>query len=161
VSLQAELLAKVAEYDRNFVARAHGRAHVLIVAKGGDADSMRVARQMETALSRLDGIAGLPHDESIYTYSGASEVAAACRSRGIAIVFFGPGFGDEIAAIRKALSDVDVLSAGSVPEYVAAGVVLGFDVVSGRPKLLIHLPQARLQNVDLRSEVLKLMRVFG
>lgn len=160
VSLQAELLAKVAEYDRNFVARARGRVHVLIVAMPGDADSMRVARQMETALKRLDRIGGLPHDESVYIYKGAADVAAVCRSRAIATVFFGPGLSDEVGAIRKALTGVDVLSVASNPADVARGIVLGFDVVSGRPKLLVHLPQAKLQNVALRSEILKLMRVF-
>ena len=46
------------------------------------------------------------------------------------------------------------------PDYVPGGIVLGFDVVSGRPKLLVHLTQAKRQNVALRAEALKLMRVF-
>jgi hypothetical protein len=55
---------------------------------------------------------------------------------------------------------VDVLSATGVPDYVPSGIVLGFDVVSGRPKLLVHLTQARLQKVELRADLLKLMKVF-
>ena len=52
------------------------------------------------------------------------------------------------------------MSVASVPDYVQGGIVLGFDVVSGRPKLLFNLTQARLQNVDLRAAVLKLMTVI-
>ena len=88
------------------------------------------------------------------------ELAGLCRSRKIAIVFFGSGFHDDVEAIRDALSGVDVLSAAGVPEYVPSGIVLGFDVVSGRPKLLVHLGQAKRQNVSLRAEALKLMKVY-
>jgi hypothetical protein len=160
VSLQAELLVKVAEYDRNFTARAGDRVHVLLVVKPNNADSQYVASQMEAALSRMSQIVGLPHDETIIPYTGAAELAKVCRSRHAAIVFFGPGFRDDIEAIRAELSGVDVLTATGVPTYVAGGVVLGFDVVSGRPKLLVHLTQARRQNVSLRADVLKLMKVF-
>jgi hypothetical protein len=159
-SLQAELLAKVAEYDRNFQARAQGRALVLLVVKPGSADSARVAAQMETSFSRIDHIAGLPHDEEIVSYAGAIELAATCRSRHVAVVFFGPGFRDDVEAIRRALEGVDVLSAAGVADYVPLGIVFGSEVVSGRPRLLIHLTQARLQNVDIRAEALKLMKVF-
>ena len=47
-----------------------------------------------------------------------------------------------------------------MPDYVKEGIVLGFDVVSGRPKLLFNLPQARLQKVALTATVLKLMTVY-
>src|SRR5262249_26044655 len=160
ISLQAELLAKVAEYDRNFTARAGDRVHVLLIVKPNNADSAYVASQMEAALSRISQIVGLPHDETILPYPGAAELAKLCRARHAAIVFFGPGFRDDIDAIRTELNGVDVLSATGVPNYVAGGVVLGFDVVSGRPKLLVHLTQARRQNVSLRADVLKLMKVY-
>jgi hypothetical protein len=160
VTLQAELLVKVAEYDRNFAARAGDRARVLLVTRGGNADSANVNQQMASALGRFDEIAGLPHDEMIITYPGAVELARICRERRIAIVYFAPGFSNEIDAIRNALNGVDVLSVAGVPDYVRGGIVLGFDVVSGRPKLLFNLTQARLQKVALAAAVLKLMTVY-
>lgn len=160
VSLQAELLVKLAQYDRNFPARAGDRAHVLLFVKPGNADSAYIASQMEAALSRVPQIAGLPHDEAVIPYSGAAELAKLCRTRHAAIVFFGPGFRDDVDAIRTELTGVDVLSASGVPDYVSKGIVLGFDVISGRPKLLVHLTQARRQNVSLRADALKLMKVF-
>src|SRR5205807_8881003 len=139
VVLQAELLAKVAEYDRNFAGRAGARAKVLLVTQPTNADSVTVAQQMAVALGRISQIAGLPHDETILAYPGAVELVRICRERGISVVYFGPGFRDDIADIRSALSGVDILSIGSVPDYVREGIVLGFDVVSGRPKLLFNL----------------------
>jgi hypothetical protein len=160
ISLQAELLAKVVEYDRGFPGRAGSQARILLIVKKDDPDSVHVAAQLAAALGRLGPIAGLPHDQTIVPFSGAAELAADCRARRAAIVIFGPGFRDDLDALRKALTGVDVLSVSSLPGYVPKGIVLGFDVVSGRPKLLVNLTQARLQRVDLASAALKLMRVY-
>lgn len=71
-----------------------------------------------------------------------------------------PGFEDELEAIRLALEGVNVLSVGSVARYVAKGTVLGFDVVAGRPKILVNLRQAKRQNVNFDSELLKISTVI-
>jgi hypothetical protein len=160
IAIQVELLVKVASYDRNFRQRAGDRAHIFIIAKQGNGDSTRVAAQIEAGLARASEIGGLPHDEVITPYRGAAELANLCRAQRAAIVFFGPGFRDDISAIREALDGVDVLTASAIPEYVEAGIVLGFSVASGRPELLVNLSQARRQKVALRADVLKLMKVL-
>lgn len=160
IALQVELLVKVASYDRNFQQRAGERARIFIFTKPGNGDSARVAAQVEAGLARASEIGGLPHDEVVTPYRGAAEVANLCRAQRAAIVFFGPGFRDDVAAIREALDGVDVLSVSAIPEYVEAGIVLGFDVASGRPELLVNLPQAKRQKVALRADVLRLMKVF-
>jgi hypothetical protein len=115
---------------------------------------------MQLALQAVSQIAGLPHDERIAPFSSAADLAQQCRARHLAIVIVGPGLGDEIPALSDAVDGVDVLTVAALPTYVEQGMVLGFDVVSGKPKLLVHLTRARRQHVELRSEVLKLMRVF-
>jgi hypothetical protein len=157
---QAELLARVAAYDRNMSARAAGRVQVLILANQMAPESIGVAKRMEAALKSIPDIAGLSHDERVVLFSSAADLARQCRSQHIAIVYLGSGFANDVPAIREALDGVDVLTVAAVPDYVELGVVLGFDVVSGRPKLLVHLAQARRQHVDLRAELLKLARVF-
>jgi hypothetical protein len=160
IAIQVELLVKVAAYDRNFQQRAGDRARILIFTKPGNGDSARVAAQVEAGLTRAPEIAGLPHDETVTPYHGAAELADRCRKERAAIVFFGPGFRPDIATIREALDGVDVLSVSAIPEYVEAGIVLGFDVASGRPELLVNLQQAKRQKVALRADVLRLMKVF-
>jgi hypothetical protein len=160
IALQVELLVKVASYDRNFQQRAGDRARIFIFTKPGNGDSARVAAQVEAGLARASTIGGLPHDETVTPYQGAAELAELCRKERASIVFFGPGFREDIAAIRDALDGVDVLSVSAIPEYVEAGIVLGFDVSSGRPELLVNLPQAKRQKVALRADVLRLMKVF-
>lgn len=158
--LQAELLAKIAAYDRSFAARAGDRAHVLIVDKPDDADSVRSATHLEAELHELPDVGGLPHDEAVVPWPGASGLADLVRSRHAAIVYFTPGFAADVGAIRAALDGVDVLSVAAIPDYVPPGIVLGFDVVSGKPKLLVNLPQARRQHVAFMAEILKMAKVY-
>jgi hypothetical protein len=159
-SLQAELVAKMAAYDRSFAARAGDRAHVLIFDKPDDANSARSAAHLEAAFHALGDVGGLPHDETIVEWPGAGALAQVVRARHAAIVYFTPGFAQDIGAIRTSLDGVDVLSVTAVGDYVPLGIVLGFDLVSGKPKLLVNLGQARKQHVAFMAEVLKMARVY-
>jgi hypothetical protein len=160
VAKQMELLAKVADYDRNFHERAGTRARVVILEKAGDGDSVRTAIQMQAALSHIDAVAGLPHDDAIETYGGPAALAEECRSKHVAIIIVGPGFRDDVDAIRTALDGVDVLTVSAVADYVPRGIVLGFDLVGGRPKMLVQLTQAKRQHVTFVTDVLRLMQVY-
>jgi hypothetical protein len=160
VPLQMALLVKVAGYDKNLRARAGDRVHVLLLTKSGSDESARVAAQADKALSSEDAIGGLPHDEFTTGYVDGAALARLCKSRRVSIVYVTTGFADaDVQAIAAALSGGDVLSASAVSSYVQRGVVLGFDLVSGKPKLLVHLGQAKRQHVDLSADVLKLVRV--
>src|SRR3954466_14125711 len=50
---QAELMAKVAGYDRNFAARAGAKAVIILAAMPDDAESMRAALEVKGALARV------------------------------------------------------------------------------------------------------------
>lgn len=158
--LQAQLLAKVAAYDKNFEARAGERAQVWIVVRPGDDTSARVGKAMQKELGTQASVGGLPHDETLVSYPGATALADKIKKSKVAIVYFAPGFGDQVGAIRDALAGGDVLSVSAVPEHVPQGIVLGFDLVSGKSKLLCHLGQAKKQHVAFKAEVLKLMKVY-
>jgi hypothetical protein len=160
VELQANLLAKVASYDRNMPARAGDRVRVLLLFNQPDAESSRFATRMQIALQSLSQVGGLPHEERLAAFTSAAEIRRVCQQDRIAIIIVGPRLGEHVAAIRDALDGVDVLSVAATPAYVPEGVVLGFDLVSSKPKLLVHLTRARRQRVDLPAEVLKLMRVY-
>lgn len=160
VSVQVGLLAKVAEYDKNLVARAGEIVRVVLLSKPEDAQSERALAQMSAAFADVERIADLPVEVSSVAFTDAAALRRLCSARHVAIVYLTPGFASEVAAIRAALDGVDVLSVSSVPEYVEKGIVLGFDLASGKPKLLVHLEQAKLQNVSFRASALKLMRIL-
>ena len=158
-SVQASLIAKVASFDRNFAARAGNRAVILVVRANNHSESEHDASSLKAALASIPKVGNLPHEEIIVTYTGAAALAAQVRAKRAAIVYFGAGFSDEVAAIRAEFSTLNVLTFASVPEYVPEGIVLGVDLVSGRPKLLVNLTQASKQNVSFPAAVLNLMKV--
>jgi len=159
-AVQAQLLAKVAAYDKEYEKRAGGRAQIAIVHRPGNDESTRTAKAMLKELSALPAVGGLPHDESLLAWSSAKDLVAYIKKNRVAIVIFAPGLSGDVDAIRAALDSVPVLSVSTVADWVPRGIVLGFDLVSGKPKLLVHLGQAKKQNVAFKAEVLKLMRVY-
>jgi hypothetical protein len=158
--LQAALVAKVAAYDTHFAARANGRALVLIVVAAGRAESERFGDEIRAELGLQPKIGGQDHSEEILRFTSAAEVARACRERHAAMVYIAPGLSTEISQIANALNGVDVLSVGAAPGDVEQRVVLGFARESGRPRLLVHLEQARRQNVAFNPDLLRLARVI-
>jgi hypothetical protein len=158
--LQAELLAKVAAYDGSFATRAGSRATVLVVVAADVSDSLRFGAQIRAELSKQDKIGGVEHMEEIVHYSSPGDLARLCRERSPALVYLAPGLSQVAERIADALTGLDVLSVSAVPDDVSRRIVLGFELVSGKPKLLVHLGQARRQNVAFRPELLRLARVI-
>jgi hypothetical protein len=160
VRLQAELLAKVAAYDGSFVARAGGQALVLVVIRVGDAESERLGERILAELRVLTRIGGLPHVEELVRYTSSAALAELVRVRGADVVYLSSSLESEMAAIAQALDGTSVLSVGVNAAYVPRRAVLGFDVESGKPKLVVHLGQARRQAVAFPPELLTMARVI-
>jgi YfiR/HmsC-like len=160
ISLQMELMLKVASYDKNLKQRARDRVRIAVLLKPEDADSGRSAGQALKALSTADDVAELPVERLSISYTEAPALVRQIRESNVSILYVTPGFDEkEIDALAQALDGVSVLSAGALGKYTTRGVVLGFDLVGGKPKLLVNLTIAKRQRVELSSSVLKLMRV--
>jgi len=161
IPIQIDLLLKVASYDKNLKQRARERIRVAVITKQDDADSGRSASQALKALSDVEDVSGLPVDPLSVIFTDAPALARLVVEGGVSILYVTPGFGeDEMVAIAHALDGVSVLSAGALAKYTNRGLVLGFDLAGGKPKLLVHLARAKRQRVELSSSVLKLMRVI-
>jgi hypothetical protein len=143
VPLQMELLLKVAGYDKNLPARAANAARVLLLVKGGDAQASHVAQTAKLALQgKTLNHLGVETYELVWSDGGS--VAQTVKEKSVAILYATPGFTPaEMQGVAKGLRGVSVLSAGSLPRFVESGVVLGFDLVGGKPKLVVHLRRAR------------------
>lgn len=161
VGIQIKLLVKVAGYDKNLPKRAGDKARVLVAAKANHAEAQRVSAQAVAALAEHESIAGLPIVVSTAAFTSGAELKRLIQKNSLAIVYLAPGLSsDDIAGIVSSLEGVDILSASASPTDVPRGIVLGFDLVSSKPKLLVHLGQAKKQKVALSADVLKLAKVF-
>jgi hypothetical protein len=161
ISLQMELLLKVASYDKNLKQRARERVRVAVLIRQDDPDSGRSAAQALKALAEADDVDGMPLDRLSTPYRDATALARFINEGNVAILYVTPGFSEgDIEAMARALDGVSVLSAGALAKYTALGMVLGFDLAGGKPKLIVNLGSAKRQNVELSSSVLKLVRVI-
>lgn len=158
-SIQAELLAKLEGYDKGFAERAGELANVVLLVKAGSARSDLSAAEMKLALSRLERLGGLPHRETILTFTTAPALVQKIREGRVAVVYVTPGFEGEIGKLRDALSNVNVLTLGAVATYVPDGLVLGFELESGKPRILFNLEQAKRQGVKFPADLIRLMKV--
>lgn len=159
LGLQAKLLAKVAGYDRNMRDRAGRRVLVLIAETPDDPASERAAARLRRELRELDDIAGLPY--RVRSREGSiKEIAEVCKKRSVDIVYLTPGFGEHVGELAQLLDGESILSVSAVPEDVPEGAVLGFDLESGKPKIVINLERAKAQSVSFSSRLLKIARVY-
>jgi hypothetical protein len=157
--MQVQLFSSVADYDKGFAERAKGKVKIVLLTSKNP-DSARAASQIQGALGRAANIAGMPHEESTVKFESGAALANLVKSQGISVVFVMPGFQSEIADIKKSLDGVNVLTVATLGSYVQQGIVLGFDVISGKPKLLVNLPQSRAQKVAFKAELLKMVKVI-
>lgn len=95
------------------------------------------------------------------TYDTPEGLTERCRAESAAVLYVSTGLRREIPAIAEALTGLSILSVGADARYVPKGMVMGFDLVGGRPKILVHLEQAKAQNVKLRSSLLSLAEIVG
>jgi uncharacterized protein DUF4154 len=160
VGLQVELFAKVADYDKTLPGRAEGVVRVVVVTRGGVPESTSAAARVLNALSNMSRISGLPHEDSSVQFTDAASLATLCRDRTVGILYMTPGLTDVDDAVARALAGVPVLTVSATADGVPKGIVLGFDLVGAKPKLLVNLTSCRNQNVRLSSDVLKISTVI-
>jgi hypothetical protein len=158
--LQVDLVAKVLQYDRNFVAREAKPVAVLVVYAPDSPESERVAKQFMTALQALEKFGGAPHTQELVPFANPAALAALVKARAASVVIFAPGLASQAEAVATAFNGLSCLTISSTPEGVREGLVLGFDLVSGRARMLFNLSQSRRQRADFQADVLRLMTVY-
>jgi hypothetical protein len=158
--LQVELLSKVLRYDRNFAGRAGAQARVLVVYVAEAPDSESVARQLMAALQAQPRLGGVVHQDALVAFQSVTALAQLIQQSDASLVLLAPGLSPRASALAAALDGAFCLTVSSTPEGVREGLVLGFDLLSSKPKMLFNLTQARRQHGDFGAEVLQLMTVF-
>jgi len=160
--LQVDLTVKLLEYAEapSLQAVRGGLMHIGIVVKSGNVESQHAGSELKAALGNVGQIAGVGHDEIVLEWSTAASLAEQAKSKRLLVVYLTPGLGSDVPAMARALAGTPVITIGSIDTYVAAGALLGFELSSGRPKMVFNLGQAKRQGVVFRASVMKLMRII-
>ncbi|HEY5960609.1 MAG TPA: YfiR family protein [Polyangiaceae bacterium] len=158
VRTQAQLIVKVAGYDRGLVARP-GPRRVLILRTRATA-SQRVADGILAELRSFEAIAGAAHQDQVIEFTSAQDLRKRIDAQGVQVLYVCPGLEDQLVSIGNTLTGLTVLSFGAGPDHAHLGTVIAFDILSGRVQLLVNLRQAQKQNVQLHAEFLKIAKVI-
>lgn len=160
ISLQVELLGRVAAYEQRYASQANAEAVVLIVVRRGHPESVRAAGQIEAGIRRSATLGGRRVRTVQHSYSNSATLRAQVDASEAAIAYLTPGLGDQVGGIVRALEGAPVLTVSAVGSDAEQGIVLSFELVAARPTLVVNLRQARRQGVAFSSQFLRLARVI-
>lgn len=156
--LQAELLARVLRHDRQFSSEPDEPLGVLVVHSGEPA-SLAAARQLVSALSEQKTLGGRTHVDSLVQLGTVEALLEHAREKRARVIVFAPGTTRLTTVVAQALDGQPIFTVSMTTDGVAAGLLLGFQLDAGKPRMWLNLQQARKQGSDLRAEVVKLMKV--
>ena len=159
LQLQVELTTKVIEYMQEPPLSSTDRVRIGIVVKPGRPESERAGAELKVAFDRMPATSGHTHEQAILDWSGAKSLVEEARRLKLTVLYFTAGLDAEVAAAARALEGQGLVTITAVDSYVHSGAILGFELISGHPKMMFNLAQAKKQGVALRAAVMKLMRI--
>ena len=160
LDLQVELLLKVVRFERGFARRSELGVTVLLVTRHGDPASERAAAQLTRGLRDARQIAGRPVRIIAHLYTSAAALKSATAGEGAQLVYLTPGLDADVADIASAMVGVPAITVSTDGDQVDRGIILGFALVSARPKIALNVGQAKRQGLDFNSDLFRLARVI-
>jgi hypothetical protein len=158
IELQVALLERIVRYERTFAAEATP-VHVLVVSRSTSPESVRVSGQLVAGLRRAGTLGGRTVDAATLNYSTAAALRTEVGSSHARIVYLAAGLGEEIARITAALAGAGVITVSAVGADVDRGAIVGFELVSARPRIVVNLTVARSEQLQFNAQFLRLARV--
>lgn len=107
---------------------------VLVVYAPDAPDSENVARQLMAALVTQPKLGGVLHRDELLAWQDVESLAPLVKDRDVTLVLLAPGLSGRARALAAALDGVACITVSATPEGVREGVVLGFDLLSSKPR---------------------------
>lgn len=159
--LQHALYTKILASDRNLRGRTGGEIVIGIVFQ----PSFRTSRATkDDVLAAADASAtrtidGVPVRYVELPLGKPAALAADLIEKNVTVAYIAPLRAVDVRDVIAAADRARALTITGVPDYVRAGVAVGFDVKGNRPRILINLSAARACGADFRSDLLRIAEV--
>jgi hypothetical protein len=159
IALQVELLARLLWYERGLQKTASKELVALVIERRGDANSKHTAAQLSAQLDRIKVLGGKAVNHTRVTYETAEQIGRIVEQRRPYLVYLSDGLRG-VAKELVRLQPGRVLLTVSTDGYDASdSVVLGFELESSKPRIVLNLKHARAQKLDFSAQVLRVVRV--
>jgi hypothetical protein len=159
IALQVELLARLLWYERSLQKDVSKELVVLVLERRGDADSQHTAAQLSAQLDRVKELGGKAVSHTRVTYETTAQIARIIEQRRPYLIYFSKGMrgvAKEVVRVQPNRALLTVSTDGYDP---SDAVVLGFELESSKPRIVLNLKHARAQKLDFSAQVLRVVRV--
>jgi hypothetical protein len=92
-------------------------------------------------------------------YQSPEQIGRVAEQEHAYLAWITPGFAELSGELARALGARGVLSVSSHGPDAARGIVLSFELESGKPRIMLNLQQARAQKLDFNAQFLRVVRV--
>jgi len=159
---QALLLLRILAYDHKLADRVDAKkVTIYVVHKSGASESEDPANEMIGVLrdiaksTKLAGntiqVVKVAYNEKTFDADIAKVKAAA--------LWVAPSLGDSLAPISAVTTKRKLLSFTGVPEYVNAGLSVGFSNDGGKPIISVNIPASKNEGADLDVALLRVAKI--
>lgn len=155
VALQAQLLSKMTTYIGTLAPGDGATIKVLVVSAAPPDAPSRGAQAIAAAIGQVGKLGAYKVETKLVTFASAKKLQASVTDEKPQIVYLAPEIDEKGAqAVVEAVGTAPVVTISGVSDHVKQGVVLGFSMEEARPRVLVHLKQARKQSIEFRNGLL-------
>lgn len=148
--LQVQLLQKTAAYVTSLQPGETGKVKVLLVHPG--AAPSRAVETLASAINSAGQLGKFPAEAKVVALGGLKDAVASEKPQ---VLWLAPELDDKaVGAVIDASGGASILTVSTNAAHVRQGVMLGFELVEAKPRILVHLKQSRAQNVVFLSGLL-------
>lgn len=159
---QALLLLRILAYDHKLADRVDAKkVTIYVVHRAGASESEDPANEMVGVLreiaksTKLAGntiqVVKVAYNEKTFDADIAKVKAAA--------LWVAPSLGDSLGPISGVTTKRKLLSFTGVPEYVNAGLSVGFSNDGGKPVISVNIPASKNEGADLDVALLRVAKI--
>lgn len=159
IALQMQLLDHLLWYERGFARERDQPAHLVIVTKRDSTQSARAAGQVRALLAKMRTLGGRVVTSQGIEYGSAEQVAAEVVASHASLAYLAPGLESVVGELADALRGRAMLTVAADAKDVARGAVLGFELASSKPRIVVNLTRARAQKLEFSAQLLRIARV--
>lgn len=160
IALQVELLARLLWYERELQKSASNEVVALVIERRGDPESTHAAAQLTAQFDRIKALGGKNVSHARVSYESTEQIRKVVEQRRPYLIYLSKNLGgiaQQLAALFQGRALLTVSADASDTSHRA---VLGFELESSKPRIVLNLKQARAQNLDFNAQVLRVVRVL-
>lgn len=159
---QGLLLLRILAYDHKLRERVvDKKVTIFVVHKAGASDSEDPANALITVLREIGKstkLAGNSIQVVKLAFNKDTFDADVGRYRAAAM-YVSPSLGDSLGVITSVTTKRKLLTFSGNPEYVNAGLSVGFSNVDGKPVISINIPASKNEGADLDVALLRVAKI--